>query len=237
MFGTLKNNILSKLENTYNVSGENAFKEEFYQYIKVIKENKVLKEFYTVYDLFNQVSFDDSDIAKEFVEESISYLKKFDKSNIKKLESLTESKDVNKNTIEFKLDQLVFNESIGLKDKATYKIELIKQLTKKDSKSSDYKEVFTTLHKKINDKVSQLNPEQTKALDIFIENDNQKITTYYDNLINETHSVVENKILQSEDMDVIKKLIEVKKRLDNLKSESPSIAEIEKIIALKESFI
>ena len=38
-------------------------------------------------------------------------------------------------------------------------------------------------------------------------------------------------------MDVIKKLIEVKKRLDNLKSESPSIAEIEKIIALKESFI
>ena len=37
-------------------------------------------------------------------------------------------------------------------------------------------------------------------------------------------------------MGVIKKLIEVKKRLDDLKNETPSISEIEKIITLKESF-
>jgi len=79
MFGTLKENILKNLEETYTTDDEKVFKKEFHKFIKLIKENKSLKEYYEVYDLFNQVNFDDQTIAREFVEESIAYLKTFDK--------------------------------------------------------------------------------------------------------------------------------------------------------------
>ena len=106
MFGSLKENVLSKLEKTYNDKGEKVFKKEFNQYIKTIKENKNLKEFYEVYDLFNQVNFDNELVAKEFIDESINYLKQFDKNDVKMLESMLESGRVmplHKESIEFNL--------------------------------------------------------------------------------------------------------------------------------------
>jgi hypothetical protein len=236
MFGTLKENILSKLEKTYTENGENVFKKEFNRYIETIKESKDLKEFYEVYDLFKQVNFDDKDVAKEFIEESISYLKTFDKNQINKLTVLVDKiEKINENTIEYKLDQIIFNENISLNTKAQIKVDLIKQITKKDNLEINYKESFDTLHNKINESVSKLNEEQTKALELFIENDSEKIKSFYDELINETQNIVENKIIESENLDVIKKLVEVKKRLSTLKNEKVNINEIEKILALKES--
>jgi hypothetical protein len=70
---------------------------------------------------------------------------------------------------------------------------------------------------------------------LFIENDTNKINDFYQNLINNTETIVEGKILNTENSDVIKKLVEVKKRLNSLKAENPTIIEIEKIINLKES--
>ena len=98
--------------------------------LKTIKENKDLKEFYEVYDLFNQVNFDDESIAKEFVDESINYLKQFNLDTVKLLESMLASEDklnsLHEESIEYKLDQLVFNENLDLKDKAIFKVKLIK---------------------------------------------------------------------------------------------------------------
>ena len=112
MFGILKENVLNKLEKTYNNNGESEFKKEFNQYIKTIKENKDLKEFYEVYDLFNQVNFDNEAVAKEFVDESINYLKQFNSDSIKNLQSMLESEEklnpLHTESIEYKLDQLVF---------------------------------------------------------------------------------------------------------------------------------
>lgn len=236
MFGVIKENILSKLEKTYANGNVASFKKEFNRYIKTIKENKDLKEFYDVYDLYKQVNFDDIDVAKEFVEESISYLKQFNKSEITKLAELTETtQKLKKETIEFKLDQLIFNENISLKEKAQHKVDLIKQITQKENTKIDYKDSFEALHKKINENVSNLNGEQTQALELFIENDTSKINHFYQNLINNTEEIVEGKILNIENSEAIKKLIEVKKRLNSLKSETPTIIEIEKIIDLKES--
>lgn len=237
MFGTIKESILSKLEKTYASGDETTFKKEFNRYIRTIKESKDLKEFYEVYDLFKQVNFDDSDIAKEFVEESINYLKQYDKTQVDKLANLNESiEKLDESTIEFKLDQLIFNENVSLKDKAKYKVELVKQITNKENKKIDYKSSFETLHTKINENVSKLNETQAMVLDLFIENDSQKIKNFYSDLITETENIVESKILASENLEVVKKLIEVKQRLNTLKSETPNIVEIEKIISLKESF-
>ncbi len=237
MFGTIKENILNRLEKTYTEGGESVFKKEFNCYIRTIKENKDLKEFYEVYDLFKQVNFEDIDVAKEFIEESVNYLKTFDKNQIDKLSVLVNSiENINENSIEYKLDQIVFNENISLKDKAQLKVDLIRQITKKENAEINYKDSFETLHNKINENVSNLNEEQTRALELFIENDSEKINAFYSELIASTESIVENKIIDSENSEVIKKLVEVKKRLNTLKIEKPNIVEIEKIISLKESF-
>ena len=239
MFGILKENVLNKLEETYANKGEKDFKKEFYSFIKIIKENKDLKEFYEVYDLFKQVNFTDEDTAKEFVEESIKYLKTFNKGNFKLLEQILESKlekQLHPNSIEYKLDQLVFNENINLQDKAIYKVNLIKQIVNKDKQTTDYKETIGKLYSNINETVSKLNENQTKVLDLFIENDMSKINHYYKNLIEETTELIDKNIVKCENLDVAKKLLEVKVRLYGLKTETPTITEIEKIISLKESF-
>ena len=158
MFGAINESVLNNLEKIYLEEGDEIFKKEFNKYIKTIKENKDLKEFYGVYDLFKQVNFDDESIAKEFVEESINYLKSFDKTQITKLGYIEEPASTNNDaSIEYKLDQLIFNESINLKDKATLKVKLIKQITKKDKEAINYKSKFKVLHEKINENVSKLN--------------------------------------------------------------------------------
>lgn len=239
MFGILKENVLTKLEETYANKGEKDFKKEFYSFIKVIKENKNLKEFYEVYDLFKQVNFNNEETAKEFVEESIKYLKSFNKTDFALLEQILESRDkkpLYPESIEYKLDQLVFNENINLHDKAVHKVNLIKQIVNRENQKVEYKQTLDKLYTRINENVSKLNEDQAKVLDLFIENDSKKINNFYQNLINETAELVDKKVIQTENVDVAKKLLEVKVRLNNLKSETPTVAEIDKIIALKESF-
>jgi hypothetical protein len=237
MFGAINESVLNNLEKIYLDKGEKVFKLEFNKYIKTIKENKDLKEFYEVYDLFKQVNFDDESIAKEFVEESINYLKSFDKTQITKLNYIEESVLTNNEmSIEYKLDQLIFNEGINLKDKATLKVKLIKQITKKDEMAIDYKSKFKVLHEKINENVIKLNEVESEILELFVENDNEKINNFYLNLINETTEVVDNKILNADDSTTIKKLVEVKQKLTKLKNQTPTIQQIESIVTLKESF-
>ena len=237
MFGAINESILNNLEKIYLDKGDEAFKKEFNKYIKTIKENKDLKEFYGLYDLFKQVNFDDESIAKEFVEESINYLKSFDRTQITKLDYIEESVSTsNDASVEYKLDQLIFNESINLKDKAILKVKLIKQITKKDKEAINYKSKFKVLHEKINENVSKLNDTESKILELFVENDNEKINNFYLNLINETTEVVDNKILNADDSTTIKKLVEVKQKLTKLKNQTPTIQQIESIVTLKESF-
>lgn len=238
MFGTIKENILSKLETIYNNEGEKGFKIAFNKYVKTIKENKHLKEFYEVYDLFKEVNFDNYETAKDFIEESINHLKKYDKNQLNKLLGLVDDiKPITEDSIEHKLDQLIFNENLNLKNKFDYKTKLINQITKNNQKNVDYKDTFEKLNNKIEENVSKLSEEETELLNLFIENDNEKIKNYYKTLINETEEIVENKILEADNHDVTKRLIEVKRKLNTLKNQEPNINEIEDITDLKKSLI
>jgi hypothetical protein len=168
-----------------------------------------------------------------------SFLKQFDKSEVKILESILETeqlKPIHQDSIEFKLDHLIFNENLNLKDKAIYKIDLIKQITNRSTTKVNHQEAFGVLHDKINENVSKLNETQMEVLDLFVENDNQKINNFYGNLISEVETIVENNIINTDSSEVIKRLVEVKKKLNQLKSQTPNINEVEKIISLKESF-
>jgi len=236
MFGLLKENILNNLEQVYVEKGEKSFKKQFHTFISTIRESKDLKKFYNVYDLLNEVEFNDFETAKEFVQESLSYLNNLDKSTLSLIEGFATIKtDLPKDSKEFYLDQLVFNENISLKDKVEYKINLTRSLVKEAIKIN-FNEYITEAEVKLNDKLTNLTEEQIKVVNLLAENDSKNINDYYGSLINETQSLIDDKIIESNNKtELITKLVEAKKKLKSLSGE-PSLNNIELILDLKTNF-
>ena len=123
--------------------------------------------------------FDNELVAKEFVEESINHLKKLNLSETDELKSLVENVVSIDGTINHSIDELVFNEKITILDKVKHKTNLVSHLLRDDSKSTSVTESIGQITEKLNDKISKLNEEQTKALNLFAENDDSKINSYY----------------------------------------------------------
>lgn len=236
MFGQLKESILSNLEKTYNDNGENDFKKSFTKYVKVLKENNTLREFNEVYDLLNTMRFEDEVVAKEFVEESIAHLKSFDLSVVDKLKSLTENIVSIEGTVNESIDQLVFNKKLSLVDKVTHKTNLIKNLVRVEKSVESLTESIDKINNSLTDKISKLNEEQVKVLNLFAENDQSSINDYYTTLVESTQTMVEETINKTDDILIIKKLLEVRVKLNEMKNEKPTLEVIDGIIDLKKSF-
>jgi hypothetical protein len=236
MFGQLKESILSNLEKTYKDNGEKDFKKSFAKYVKVLKENNTLREFNEVYDLLNTMKFEDEVIAKEFVEESITHLKSFDLSAVDKLKSLTENTVSIEGTVNESIDQLVFNKKLSLVDKVAHKTNLVKHLVRVEKSMESLTESIEKINTSLTDKISKLNEEQVKVLNLFAENDESAINNYYTSLVESAQVMVENTINESDDIIVVKKLLEVRTKLNEMKNEKPSLETIDNIIDLKKSF-
>jgi hypothetical protein len=236
MFGQLKESILSNLEKTYQEKGEKDFKKSFSMYVKVLKENNVLREFNEVYNLLNTMKFENEDIAKEFVEESITHLKTFDLTKVDALKTLTENIVIVNNVINESIDQLVFNKKLSLVDKVKYKTNLVKHLTKVDEDIVSIKESIDKINESLSDKISKLNEEQVKVLNLFAENDESAINGYYSTLIESTQDMVEKTINKADDIIVVKKLLEVRSKLNEMKNQKPSLEVIDNVLDLKKSF-
>ncbi len=236
MFGQLKESILSNLEKTYQNKGEKDFKESFAKYVKVLKENNTLREFTEVYDLLNTMRFEDESIAKEFVEESISHLRSFNLSDVDKLKGLTEEEISIEGTVNESIDQLVFGKKLSLVEKVKHKTNLIKHLTRAEKSAESLTESIEKINNSLTDKISKLNEEQVKVLNLFAENDESAINNYYNNLIESTQNVVEETINGADDIIIVKKLLEVRTKLNEMKNEKPSLETIDNIIDLKKSF-
>ena len=236
MFGQLKESILSNLEKTYKDNGEKDFKKSFTKYVKVLKENNTLREFNEVYDLLNTMRFNDELIAKDFVEESIAHLKSFDLSVVDKLKTLIENTVSIKGTVNESIDQLVFSKKLSLVEKVSHKTNLIKHLIRVEKSNESLKESIDKINNSLVDKISKLNEEQVKVLNLFAENDESAINNYYTTLVESTQAMVEETINKSDDIIVVKKLLEVRTKLNEMKNEKPSLETIDNIIDLKKSF-
>lgn len=236
MFGQLKESILSNLEKTYKDNGEKDFKKSFAKYVKVLKENNTLREFTEVYDLLNTMKFEDESIAKEFVEESIDHLRSFNLSDIDKLKGLTDEVISIEGTVNESIDQLVFNKKLMLIEKVKHKTNLIKHLTRTEQSVESLTESIDKINNSLTEKISKLNEEQVKVLNLFAENDESAINNYYMNLVESTQDMVEETINKSDDIIIVKKLLEVRTKLNEMKKEKPSLETIDNIIDLKKSF-
>jgi hypothetical protein len=202
----------------------------------VLKENNVLREFNEVYNLLNTMRFENEDIAKEFVEESITHLKSFDLTKIDALKTLTENIVIVNNVISESIDQLVFNKKLSLVDKVKHKTNLVKNLTRVDENIVSIKESKDKINESLADKISKLNEEQVKVLNLFAENDESIINNYYTTLIESTQNMVEKTINKADDIIVVKKLLEVRSKLNEMKNQKPSLDVIDTVLDLKKSF-
>jgi len=237
MFGLIKENILSELEKVYQEKGDNDFKKSFAKYVKTLKENKTLREFNEIYDLINNMRFADENIAKDFIEESIAHLKSLNLKDVSKLEALTESNKSIEGTVSNSIDQLVFNEKLSILDKVTHKSNLVKHLTRSEKDATpSLQESLDKFNTSIVDKISKLNEEQVKVLNLFAENDESKINTYYHNLIENTQQKVESIINNADDITIVKKLLEVRTKLNGMAKEKPSLDSIDNLLDLNKSF-
>ena len=236
MFGQLKESILSNLEKNYKDNNETTFKESFKEYVKTLKENKTLKEFNEVYELLNDMRFDNESIAKEFVEESITYLKTLDLKAVDKLSPLVENKLNLENHIYNSIDQLVFNDKISLIDKVNHKSNLVKHLMRNEKQLENEIKKIGKIGESLSSKIALLNEEQVKVVNMFAENDESKINDYYTNLIEGTTNKIDSMVNESDDIMVVKKLLEVRGRLIQMKNDKPTIKIIEDIIDLNQSF-
>ncbi len=236
MFGQLKESVLTGLEKEYTLNGESNFKKQFAKYVKVLKENKSLKEFNEIYDLLNNMRFDNEFIAKEFVEESINHLKSLNLGEVEKLKPLAENLISIEGSTNNSIDQLVFNENLSILDKVKHKTNLVNHLLRSEGSKDSVNESIGVITDKLNDKISKLNEEQIKVLNLFAENDESKINDYYTNLINETSVLVEDSINNSDDIMIVKKLLEVRTRLIDMNTKKPGLESIDMIIDLKKTF-
>lgn len=238
MFGLLKENILNKLENVYSEQGEDTFKIEFAKFMKTIKESKDLKQFYNTYAAINEAEFGEFSLAKDFIDECLSYLNNLNKSDISKLKLLAEDNAKGTpGTINDYLDQLIFNNNLKIHEKYEYKTKLISSILKENiEEKKNYIKVINATDQKITENVKDLTEDQLAVIDLFVENDQDKIKDFYGKLINETQEKIDNKIIDSKDKnDLIINLIEAKKKLKNMLSE-PSISNIETVLSLKSDF-
>jgi hypothetical protein len=234
MFGVIKESILNELESLYKSGNLNKLKHEFTDYLKNIHKHNGAKTVYEVYSAYDDVIFEDYDIAKEFVDTSLTLLKDVKKESINNFFKIYESKTTEIKNGRYKiLDRLLFEDDLKIKERAELKISLAKSLLKKGKTSSSFS--LQEIEDNLKQKISLLSEEQHKILNLFLENKQLEIEAYYSKLIFETSDLINSKILTTEDTTLIKKLAEVQKKLIQYNYEIPNLENIDKIISLKES--
>ena len=73
-------------------------------------------------------------------------------------------------------------------------------------------------------------------MNLFAENDESAINGYYTTLIESTQNMVEETINKADDIIVVKKLLEVRSKLNEMKNQKPSLDVIDNVLDLKKSF-
>jgi rRNA-processing protein FCF1 len=234
MFGVIKESVLNELESLYKSGETDKLKNEFATYLKNVKKYKGAKLVYEIYSTYDDVIFEDYDVAKEFVDTSLELLKGIKRGSLNGFFKIYESKASEIKNLRYKnLDRLLFEENLTIKERAELKVSLAKSLLKKSNSSVKFS--LSEIENRLNEKISVLNEEQREVLGLFLENKQLEIESYYSNLIFETSDLINTKILVTEDTALIKKLAEVQKKLIHYNYEIPNLDNIDKIISLKES--
>jgi len=227
-FGKIKsvyNNLLS--ESVMNKKAKDK-KALFGEYIKLLKENKVLKTQFLVYNNIENKVENDRNKATMFVNENIALINKFSKKEILEANQLLSSKvafekDIEDNELYESITTLIFTEKTpNTIDKivdATDKIvnHILNNKPKVVSESIEYPNSMlgAILVGSFNEKYSETLTETEKNIvKLLIESTDDEKKEYYRKTLKECIALV-NKRLETNDVELKDKLLQVKEKLLN----------------------
>jgi uncharacterized protein YfeS len=242
-FGLLKEEVLASLEEQYT-KDKQLFQEDLNKLIKSLKKSKVLSELFQQYDSIFKIHFDDIEDAKEYLAETVDYLKSLQitPDDLKLLEGLNRLKiDQNKNIYVEALDKLVFSNRKDIKSRVESKRLLTQKLITENKIQGNIdpklRGVFLEiLQKKIKNRVSNLTEQEISAINAFAEKDQEKLLSNYISLVDDNVSAI-NEQLNSEQSEEIKsRLQQAKESLLEMKKEAPTLNNLERLLVLREGF-
>lgn len=243
-FGLLKEQIFADIEKKYT-EDKNLFEEGVKKFVKTLKKSKTYSELFTHYKNILDSHFDDSEYAKEYLNETISYLQslKITDKDRRLMESLDRA-DLKLSDIDphvKALDTLVFSKSVNVKERLEAKQILQRKMVSENKKvqiDPRLNGVFLDiLQKKLKAKWSSLSESEIKAINSFVDNDEEAILSNYISIIDDNINSVQEQIALDNDPSLRSNLIKVKNTLAEMKNEKPTLTSLEKLFSLKEGFI
>lgn len=227
-------------------------KKLFSKFLKVIRENKTLKDQYLIYNNLQNTKFDIPEDAKEFIKENISLLKKLNSDHIKKgndyfLKLLKGNKIIKENESFYNDIYFLVNTEKNPSNihKITESINNIARLMlEKEEVSEVIKEtidippsVLTKLAvNKYNTKYSDISESEKEIIKSILNGNEKDKENIFNKLRRECIDGIDNKLNESSDLELKDKLLKVKDKLLNTNFNIDTFTtDISKINDLKES--
>tara|TARA_R110000824_G_scaffold383629_1_gene577289 strand:- start:2129 stop:2905 length:777 start_codon:yes stop_codon:yes gene_type:complete len=251
-FGIIKdtfNNILSESIIKKNDKGKKIFK----QYIKLLREDQILKTQYFIYKNLESKKFSKETDAKFYIKENIDLLKKLDKKKINKSNtkvlSLLKDKEMNQNNSKLydHINILITTKKTPTTlDKLQESINYIKDRMVKDSievVTEEYEivnlppSVLTKMAvNRFNSKYSDITGDEKEILKSILNGSEENKKNVYENIKLECIDLIDNKLQENTDLDMKDKMLKVKDKLLRM-SYNPNdyVGDINKVHQLKQS--
>jgi hypothetical protein len=193
-------NVKSKLNKAYSqdlIENTSKYKKLYEEFLKTIKSSPVLMLEYTIYENLKKHNLEYNESLR-FIEANISALSKIEKLELlnenKKLEKfdlkeieLSEDKIILNNNIENVINESVFKKITNVNKLHESVNFLIESLTKKDEsklektdKGFKVTHIFNLAKKKLEERFSNLQPDEMEIISSFIKGDEKKKKTVFE---------------------------------------------------------
>lgn len=205
-------NVKSKLNKAYSqdlIENTSKYKKLYEEFLKTIKSSPILMLEYTIYENLKKHNLEYNESLR-FIEANISALSKIDKTELLKENKKLEKFDLKE--IELSEDKLtlnqnienVINESVYKKITNVNKLHesvnfLIESLTKKEEtklektdKGFKVSHIFHLAKKKLEEKFSNLQPDEVEVISTFIKGDEKKKKSVFESYKKSTKNFLLN---------------------------------------------
>jgi len=239
-FGHYKNSIDSILENSFKDS--TVFKKNLSVIMGAMKYSKILREFFTLYNEIDSKNFKTEEEAKEYLNESIEYLKTNRNKLSKSLPILNKIVEDRKelctkkiNPIYENIDNIVFNNTIINLEKISKSRKFLGEsmvgLNQPVTKIKNPKILSHILSKKYGEEYSrELTESQQNILKNTLLMTEDTLTDEFTNIKEITLNKINSHLKESKDDNLSVKLVEVKNEINALKATKKSYIKVRSLL-------
>jgi len=249
-FGQIKNTF-NKLLTESIVNKDRVKKTIFKEYLKTLKESKILKSQFIVLNNIENKFIEDPYLAGEYVKENIESIRQFDQNKIlvenKKLLNLLGKNEL---ILEKEINKLYesLNNLITLKkdsknvDKIQESFEFVRSYVMKPKNSEKHvlpnvslppSMLASVMVSKYNTKYDNLSESEKKIIKVSLNGDEKEKSNLFNEIIRETLDLVDIK-LDTNDIELKEKLLKSKDKLLRLEYKNESfVKDITKLYSLK----